>query len=169
MNKVSVNPKAKTKKTRSGTPDSNSRKHFNQEFKEQFELDNSFNSNNPNNPNNLIIEDTMPIPNLKFSELLFNVNDDFKTLITKNTKLRSMLIEANNHINEITKQFDKQLISHSNEKKSLLLQLDKITSNYTLYAESHKNLTVLKEEYDKVNYDFQLNQEKINVYKELIK
>jgi len=166
MNKVSVNSKAKTKKKRSSTPDSNSRKHFNQEFKEHFELDNSFNSNNPNN---LIIEDTMPMPNLKFSELLFNVNDDFKTLITKNTKLRSMLIEANNHINEITKQFDKQLISHSNEKKSLLLQLDKITSNYTLYAESHKNLTVLKEEYDKVNYNFQLNQEKINVYKELIK
>jgi len=151
-------------KKRSETPErkiynlsSNSQRLKDELNNEHFDLDDK---NHTNNPNNLIIEDNTPVPHLQFSDLLFNVNDDFKTLITKNTKLRGLLIEANTHITDITNKYEMKLEIHSNEKKSLLLQLDKITANYSIYAESHKNLIILKEEYDKINSDFSITNEK---------
>ncbi len=164
MSKITHKPKNKNK--RSETPDrkiylsSNSQK-LKDELKEQSDQE-------ENNTSNLIIEDSY-VPNLRFSDLLFNVNDGFKTLITKNTKLRSLLIEANDHINEITKTYESKLELFSNEKKNLLKQLDKITINYTIYAESHKNLSLIKEEYDRLNSEFSVCQDNLMVYKELIK
>jgi oligoendopeptidase F len=36
-----------------------------------------------------------------YNELQFNVNDDYKTLVKKNTKLRNLLVKASNKINEL--------------------------------------------------------------------
>ena len=43
--------------------------------------------------------------NLNMSELIFNVNDDHKTLINKNRKLSNLLIQASNKISEIVYKF----------------------------------------------------------------
>jgi hypothetical protein len=40
-------------------------------------------------------------PKQDFDELQFNVNDDYKTLVRKNTKLRSLLVKASDKINEL--------------------------------------------------------------------
>jgi hypothetical protein len=36
-------------------------------------------------------------------DLQFNINDDYKTLVKKNTKLRGLLVNASDKINELVK------------------------------------------------------------------
>ena len=56
------------------------------------------NNNTPHNNQNFI-------GNLNMNDLIFNVNDDHKTLINKNRKLSNLLIQASNKIADIVNYF----------------------------------------------------------------
>ena len=46
---------------------------------------------------------------------------------------------------------------HKIEKSTILSDLDRITNNYQIYAESHKNYTALEEQFNAFREDYEHN------------
>lgn len=85
---------------------------------------------------------------INFQFYLYDKSDTFETLISKNDKLRLLVVQANNKINSLIKQQNEMENDYQIEKKSILQQLDKISENYKVYANSHK---LLKTNEQKIN------------------
>ena len=77
---------------------------------------------------------------INFQLYLYDKSDTFETLISKNDKLRLLVVQANNKINSLIKQQNEMENDYQIEKKSILQQLEKISLNYKVYATSHKLL-----------------------------
>lgn len=77
---------------------------------------------------------------INFQLYLYDKSDTFETLISKNEKLRLLVVQANNKINSLIKQQNEMENDYQIEKKSILQQLETISENYKLYATSHKLL-----------------------------
>lgn len=85
---------------------------------------------------------------INYQNYLYDENDTFETLIVKNDNLRILLVQANNKLNELFEHQSEVENDFKLEKQSILQQLDKISNNYMIYANSHK---VLKETEKKMN------------------
>ena len=101
-----------------------------------------------NNPDLNIIKQN----NLKYNDeyiltqLLDKENDTYEELKTKNKKLRELIIKVSKQLDILYNKYVNIKINAENEKKILLEKLEKISSNYKLYAESYKENMKLKKE-----------------------
>jgi len=98
---------------------------------------------NMNKQNNLNINDEY-----NFMQLLDKESDTIEELKAKNKKLREIIIKVSNQLNILYTKYENIKINAENEKKNLLEKLEKISSNYKLYAESYKENIKLKKEKD---------------------
>ena len=98
---------------------------------------------NMNKQNNLNINDEY-----NFMQLLDKESDTIEELKAKNKKLREIIIKVSNQLNILYTKYENVKINAENEKKNLLEKLEKISSNYKLYAESYKENIKLKKEKD---------------------
>ncbi len=106
---------------------------------------------------------------LNYKDLLFNVNDDHKTLIMKNAKLRNLLIEASNKLIDYSNRIKQKEDEYKIEKSGILVELDKITINYKTYAEGYKNFSNLQEEFKKLQKDYEHNYNVLISYQESLR
>ena len=101
-----------------------------------------------NNPDLNIIKQN----NIKYNDeyiltqLLDKENDTYEELKTKNKKLRELIIKVSKQLDILYNKYVNIKINAENEKKILLEKLEKISSNYKLYAESYKENMKLKKE-----------------------
>lgn len=106
------------------------------------------NTSSRETPVNLFPNIVKDVQDINMKDLIFNVTDDHKTLINKNRRLVQYVVQSSNKIsalNEIVKDLEN---SKSKEKEELLIKLDKISSNYRIFAESHQKLCKLQQDYD---------------------
>jgi hypothetical protein len=108
-------------------------------------------------------------PNKMASELLFNLDDDQKTLINKNTRLMSLLVQASNKIKELNIKIDVIQEEARFEKSHILNDLDRIIVNYKTYAEGYKNYQKLDEQYKALKHDYDHNYKVLIHYGESLK
>ena len=81
------------------------------------------------------------------TQLLDKENDTYEDLKHKNKKLRELIIKVSKQLDILYTKYENIKINAENEKKILLEKLEKISSNYKLYAESYKeNIKTKKEE-----------------------
>ena len=104
-----------------------------------------------------------------FNELQFSINDDYKTLVKKNTKLRSLLVKASDKINEQAIKQKELENSFKVEKENILNELDKIMKNYKIYAESHKNYLSLENDFNNLKKDYLHNSKVIKSYSDSLR
>ena len=109
--------------------------------------------NNPikiKNQNNNITQDNKVIIDNEyiFTQLLDKENDTYEDLKHKNKKLRELIIKVSKQLDILYTKYENIKINAENEKKILLEKLEKISSNYKLYAESYKENIKLKKEKD---------------------
>ena len=109
--------------------------------------------NNPikiKNQNNNITQDNKLIIDNEyiFTQLLDKENDTYEDLKHKNKKLRELIIKVSKQLDILYTKYENIKINAENEKKNLLEKLEKISSNYKLYAESYKENIKLKKEKD---------------------
>ena len=109
--------------------------------------------NNPikiKNQNNNITQDNKVIIDNEyiFTQLLDKENDTYEDLKHKNKKLRELIIKVSKQLDILYTKYENIKINAENEKKNLLEKLEKISSNYKLYAESYKENIKLKKEKD---------------------
>jgi hypothetical protein len=102
------------------------------------------------------------------SDLLFNSNDDQKALVTKNFKLREIVVHASNKLSEVLKKYNDREEEYKQEKESIFAELDKITGNYKMYAESYKNYHNLEEQFKNMQNDYNHNYKVLINYQESI-
>ena len=79
-------------------------------------------------------------------KLIDRENDTYEQLKQKNKKLREIIIKISKQLEILSTKYDNIKINADNEKKNLLEKLDKISTNYKLYAESYKENIQLKKE-----------------------
>ena len=82
------------------------------------------------------------------TQLLDKENDTYEELKLKNKKLRELIIKVSKQLDLLYNKYENIKTSAENEKKILLEKLEKISSNYRLYAESYKENIKLKKEKD---------------------
>ncbi len=109
------------------------------------------------------------IPKFEVTDLLFNLNDDQKTLINKNTKLRNLLIQASNKISEMSIKKEEKEKEYQIEKSKILQELDRITINYKTYAEGYKKFSFLDEQFKNLKNDYQHNYNVLVSYGESLR
>ena len=104
---------------------------------------------------------------INFQDYIYDKTDCFNDLIKKNEKLRFLIIQANNKINDLIEKQKESENDYKLEKKSILQQLEKIQKNYKLYANSHKSYKEIKGKLDKLitNYNI-LNENYFNAKNE---
>ena len=104
---------------------------------------------------------------INFQDYIYDKTDCFNDLIKKNEKLRFLIIQANNKINDLIEKQKESENDYKLEKRSILQQLEKIQKNYKLYANSHKSYKEIKEKLDKLitNYNI-LNENYFNAKNE---
>ena len=96
--------------------------------------------------------------------LLENENDTYENLRVKNSKLRILIIQASNKITEITNKYNKMEINYQEEKKEILKQLDKISVNYKIYAESFQQNFKIKNDFNNLSQKYEQNLKVISNY-----
>ncbi|MCQ2818085.1 MAG: hypothetical protein MJ252_12535 [archaeon] len=79
------------------------------------------------------------------NDFVSNEGDTLETLKSKNEKLKRIIIKANNIIVILQKKLKETNDGFMKEKKSIMDQLDFISTNYKTYAQSHNELLKLKE------------------------
>lgn len=106
-------------------------------------------------------------PQIKFQDYIYDKSDSFEDLIKKNEKLRLLIVQANNKINDLIQKQKENESDYNLEKKSILQQLEKIQKNYKIYANSHKAYKEIKVKLEKliVNYNI-LNENYFNAKNE---
>ena len=82
------------------------------------------------------------------TQLLDKENDTYEDLKHKNKKLRELIIKVSKQLDILYTKYENIKTNAENEKKILLEKLEKISSNYKLYAESYKENIKLKKEKD---------------------
>lgn len=100
------------------------------------------------------------------NDLVFNINDDYKTVISKNNKLRALVVQASTKLNDLNKKYKNLEEEHKSEKEGILNELDKISTNYKMYAESHKNYTSFEEQFKNLQKDYHHNYKVLTSYQE---
>ena len=107
---------------------------------------NPLNSKNTNINNNY--QDQIYDNEYILTQLLDKENDTYEDLKHKNKKLRELIIKVSKQLDILYTKYENIKINAENEKKILLEKLEKISSNYKLYAESYKENIKLKKEKD---------------------
>ena len=107
---------------------------------------NPLNSKNTNINNNY--QDQIYDNEYILTQLLDKENDTYEDLKHKNKKLRELIIKVSKQLDLLYTKYENIKINAENEKKILLEKLEKISSNYKLYAESYKENIKLKKEKD---------------------
>ena len=103
---------------------------------------NPLNSKNTNINNNY--QDQIYDNEYILTQLLDKENDTYEDLKHKNKKLRELIIKVSKQLDLLYTKYENIKINAENEKKILLEKLEKISSNYKLYAESYKENIKLK-------------------------
>lgn len=103
-------------------------------------------------------------PTLEFAHLCYNVNDDYKTLISKNENLRNVLIHSSNRIEDLQQKINEMQEEHLKEKTLIFNELDRISQNYKEYAESHKKIQEMDVDYFQLKDDYTHNAKLLNAY-----
>ena len=105
-----------------------------------------------NNNNNINIKNTKNQNNNNYSylsiQLIDKENDTYEQLKQKNKKLREIIIKVSKQLEILSIKYENIKNVAEIEKKKLLEKLEKISSNYKLYAESYKENAQLKKEKD---------------------
>ena len=140
---------------------------FNSSLGREREPESGFEVNYNYNQSELKVRDHLNLYN--DDELSGSTYDDINTLIRKNTKLRRYLIESASSLIKLKKEHVELKDKNQTEKEAILNDLNRITDNYAIYSESHRNYQLVKEELDKVKSEFDVLQENLNHYKEFIK
>ena len=112
--------------------------------------------------------DSSSMKQFDMSDLVYQENDDYKTIVSKNTKLRNLVIQASQKINDITFQFQEKEKEFQIDKENILAELENISSNYKLYAESHQNYNKLDEQFKKLQRDYNCDNKGIKSYEEIV-
>jgi hypothetical protein len=107
--------------------------------------------------------------NIQLSDLLYKKEDDYETIVNKNMKLRSLVVQASNKLSEISEKLVTNEEEHKKEKQTIMKELDKIGQNYSKYAASHKNLIVLEEQFKKMKIDYEHNYSVLLSYQDSIR
>lgn len=107
--------------------------------------------------------------NFNINELISNINDDQKTLIIKNTKLRNLLVQASTKLNEASEKIKLKNEEHHIEKSKILNELDRISLNYKTYAEAYKKYSLIEEELKNLKKDYQHNYKVLISYEESLR
>ena len=94
-----------------------------------------------NNPQEIIIDN-----DYIFTQLLDKENDTYEDLKHKNKKLRELIVKVSKQLDMLYIKYENIKINAENEKKILLEKLEKISTNYKIYAESYKENIKLKKE-----------------------
>lgn len=76
----------------------------------------------------------------------YNDNDSLTDLIEKNEKLLLTALTLQEKLSNLQKEFQAMQNENELEKKTIIQQLDKISSNYEIYAQSHIKLRKLQDE-----------------------
>ena len=79
-------------------------------------------------------------------KLIDKEDDTYEQLKQKNKKLREIIIKISKQLEILSNKYENIKNTADRDKKNLLEKLDKISSNYKLYAESHKENVQLKKE-----------------------
>ena len=108
------------------------------------------------------------IKHFDMSDLAYQDNDDYKTIVSKNTKLRNLVIQASQKLNDITFQFQEKEKEFQCDKENILSELENISSNYKLYAEYYQNYNRLDEQYKKLQRDYNSDNKVIQSYEEIV-
>ena len=80
------------------------------------------------------------------NQLISKDSDTYEDLKKKNKKLREIIIKVSKQLELLSVKYENIKNIADKEKKNLLDKLDKISSNYKLYAESYKENAQLKKE-----------------------
>ena len=91
---------------------------------------------------------------IDFNTYLYNENDTFENLISKNNSLRLLIIKSSKKINSL---LDKQTEMENDfklEKQTIVQQLDQISDNYKLYANSHKQLNSIQQQLKHITNEY---------------
>jgi len=105
----------------------------------------------------------------QLSDLLCKKDDDYNTVVNKNIKLSSLIIQASNKLNQVTDKLQSNEENHKTEKEKILTELEKITLNYQKYAVSFKNYSLLEEQYQKLKNDYEHNYNVLISYQDSIR
>lgn len=103
-----------------------------------------------------------------FGNLCFNVNDDWKTLVQKNSKLRQLVIQASDKVQELKIDAEKNEIRYEKEKGLIYEELERISKTYKIYADSHKKLQQQGEFHNKTKNESEYKQTLISSYQDHI-
>ena len=127
---------------------------------------NSANKNDPkkNNKSPIKTINNQGTEKIDCKILLENENETYENLKLKNSKLRTLVIQASNKINELTNKLNLKEKEYQEEKKLILMKLDKISKNYKIYAESFQQNTKIKNDYDLLNEKYEQNIKVISNY-----
>ena len=132
-------------KNKSFTSIINNKKYIKKDFSENILKDK--NNNNINITNNKNQNQNNNYSYLSI-QLIDKENDTYEELKQKNKKLREIIIKVSKQLEILSTKYETIKTVAENEKKNLLEKLDKISSNYILYAESYKENVQLKKEKD---------------------
>ena len=119
---------------------------------------------NPKNQNNIINNSIKNNNEIDINMFLESENDTYENLKIKNSKLRILIIQASNKLTEISNKYKEREINYQDEKKEILKQLDKISVNYKIYAESHQQISKIKNDYNNLFQKFEQNLKVISNY-----
>ena len=119
-----------------------------------------------NKKNNFI--STSPHPN-PIADLMEQDTDTYEDLKMKNSKLRKIIVQASSKIADMNKKYMSMENEYKLEKATILSELDKITNNYKLYAESYKQLPKIQNEYTALMNKYKQNNKVIENYLDNIK
>ena len=117
-----------------------------------------------NNKSPIYTNNNQVTEKIDFKLLLENENDTYENLKLKNSKLRTLIIQASNKINELTNKLNLKEKEYQEEKKLILMKLDKISKNYKIYAESFQQNTKIKNDYELLNEKYEQNIKVISNY-----
>lgn len=101
--------------------------------------------------------------------MIFKENDDYKTLVNKNSKLRNLVVQASDKLNEVSSQLKEKEKDFDEEKATILKELDQISSNYKKYAQCYKCFSILDEQYTKLQIDYNHNYNVMRSYQETLR
>jgi hypothetical protein len=147
-------------------------------IKEKFQTEKSLkeetmivNDNRVNTKKDINIKEKIEhnMNNLQLIDLLHKKEDDHSTLVNKNHKLRSLVVQASQKLNELSEKMNTNEQLFVKEKETILKELDRITQNYQKYAHSYKNYSELEEKYQKLENDYEHNYNVLISYQDSIR
>lgn len=107
-------------------------------------------------------------PSIQIGELLYSKDDSYEDLVSKNIKLRTLVIQASNTISELSKKCRNIESNCNEEKEAILVELDKISQKYQLYADSHKQISKIKSDFQQLTIQYNQNNKVMEAYQQSI-